>query len=367
MNFPSGSASRSSTASTTLPPRATGAAALDPVRQVVRLAEDGGDLRGVRGRVGLGHEHARSSSKRSVSSASTQAPDLARDRLELAAHARVLEDERGSRRRRGAGAGRRRRAAGSRRRTSLWIWWSSVRGRARRVERIDEAVVVVEAGDRVERADLLAPRAAPEVERRGVARVGVFPEALARAERVDDDLACARDPLEELEEAARDVREAEDVDRARQGRRCGLERGDRLVQRDEPRRARRPPLGEAALAEHRAATGGAATLRSRACALGRAPSPAACAHAGEPACRRASTCTPRRGGRCATRAARGAGPSGSARVARRRAGTRGRARARRARAPRRRAGARSAIASSAAASARRAPPTAPRRPRRRSP
>jgi hypothetical protein len=102
--------------------------------------------------------------------------------------------------------------------------------------RIDEAIVVVEAGDGVEGAHVIASRAAPELERGRVAAVDVLPEALARGERVDDDIDDASEAPEELVEGAGHVREAEDVNRGRQELGPRLQRRHRLVERDDPRR-----------------------------------------------------------------------------------------------------------------------------------
>src|SRR5581483_10669925 len=117
--------------------------------------------------------------------------------------------------------------------------------------RIDEPVVVVEAGGDVQRADMLAPGAPPEVEQRWIAGVDVLPEPFAGAERIDDDVGGAGEALEELREAARERREGEDVDAW--GRRACLERqaSDGVVQSDDFRAAAaRPRFGGPALAEH---------------------------------------------------------------------------------------------------------------------
>ena len=208
----------------------------------------------------------------------------------------------------------------------------SPRARDARVERIDEAVVVVEAGDRVERAHVLAPRPTPESERRRVAGVRVLPEPLARAERVDDDVRGPSHALEELEEAAGHVGEAEDVHGAGQRRGLRLERGDRLVEQDERRGPRAPLPREAALSEHREPQSALPGFDLRE-AVGQRRQALALA-ATRRACRRANRCTPRRAARVAPRAGRGARPSGRWRRPRR-GGTPARGRARRARATRR--------------------------------
>jgi hypothetical protein len=109
---------------------------------------------------------------------------------------------------------------------------------------------VIEARDRVPGAHLLATGPAPEVQRRGVSGVGVFPEAFARADGVEGHLGCARDALDELQEPAGHVREPEHVNGARQRLRLRFERGDRPMERHE-RLAVARSLGEPAVAEHR--------------------------------------------------------------------------------------------------------------------
>ena len=109
---------------------------------------------------------------------------------------------------------------------------------------------MVESGDRVERAHLFAPGASPELERGRIRGVEVLPEALAGTERVDDDVGRAGDALEELEEAAGDMREAEDVKRARKRAASGRERGHRFVQGHD-RRSAGTRCRETPVAEHR--------------------------------------------------------------------------------------------------------------------
>lgn len=117
------------------------------------------------------------------------------------------------------------------------------------VERIDEPIVVVEPGDGVPRPHLLASRPGPEAQRRRVVRVPIFPEPLARADGVEDDVGHARDPLDELEEAAGDVSEPEHVHGARELLRLRVQCGDGLVERNERHAAE--ARGVPALAEHR--------------------------------------------------------------------------------------------------------------------
>ncbi len=113
--------------------------------------------------------------------------------------------------------------------------------------RFDEAIFVVEARRGVEGAHVLPPGARPERQQRRIARIDVFPEALAGREGVDDDLGGLPDAREQLVERARDVGETEDVDGGGERLRRGRQRLDRLVQRNQTRRR---PTCEAVGAEH---------------------------------------------------------------------------------------------------------------------
>src|SRR5260370_36224229 len=81
--------------------------------------------------------------------------------------------------------------------------------------RVDESIGLIEVAGRAQRTDVLAPAAAPDEGREWVAHVHGLPEAITRAERVDDDVGDARNALEELAKTLFDLREAEDVHGAR--------------------------------------------------------------------------------------------------------------------------------------------------------
>ena len=305
-----------------------------------------------------GHEHRDVVEAQRLVPPAASSPDRARHGLAARAGRSRARGRRGSRRRRAAGAvGRVARGLAAAARRSAG-WWSSVaagrlaagrrsgrRGRSRRCA--------------LSARTCSRPGRPQRWSGAGSRRSTIFPEALARAERVDDDLGRAPEALEELVEGARHVREAEDVHRARQERGARLERRHGLVQRDDARRRAR---GRARLRRTSRARGAAATRSVSAWLSGRAPRPRSQRRQHVAARVRVLLEEPAQRAPRAARAAR--------RSRRRRSPPAAQVRAHRGELGlgderRRRGAARSAIASSAAASATRAP-DAVRRPRPRS-
>ncbi len=188
------------------------------------------------------------SSNRSVASRRTSSQNLARHDLELASHARVLEKAQAR-----VALERKPRVDGIPR--GLAPEDVPLQAPEERVARgLDEPVVVIELRDGIERANVLSPGPAPELEQRGVVGIEVFPEAFARADRINDDLARERKAREELVKARREPREPEHVHGAHSAGRPP--RGDGFVERNEPPCATQP-----ALAEHRQPQGPLPRLR----------------------------------------------------------------------------------------------------------
>ncbi len=194
------------------------------VRNGVGLSEDGPQMGQIEGSVSVGKEHRHVvEAKRRI--ALEKRPDLARHGLQFAPDARMLVDLNA--------------------RVALESVLDSIsrecavqgvaldfceKGWRRRG---NEPIVVIEAGRCVEQADLFAPRLAPQRERCRVARLDVFPEPFAWAQRIERDIAVSGDAREQLMEGGRKVGESEHVDGA-SGEARGLgPRGYRFVQGQE--------------------------------------------------------------------------------------------------------------------------------------
>ncbi len=212
------------------------------------------------------------SSNRRVSSSRTSLQNLARDRFELAPHPGVLEHDEALVTVERTGRALSAAFALAVQDVALQPPEQGRCGCGRVVERVDEAVVVVESGSGVESAHVLASRAAPEVKGGGVARVHVLPEALAGAERVDDDVDRAADAFEELVKAACDVREAEEVHSGERQGRTEVQACDGLVKgHNALTAAARARLSKPAFTEHRHVEPPLPALRLRVPFVERAP------------------------------------------------------------------------------------------------